>query len=95
MVSHFSGGILMIKYFCDECGEEIDRDNQFEIQEFKVGKHVVRVTVEDTTTATDCLCRFCVLKTVGRIDTRLPNVKLSGDALEVKYARQSTENHCY
>jgi hypothetical protein len=28
-------------------------------------------------------------------DTENENIKLSGDALEVKYARQSTENHCY
>lgn len=60
----------MIKYFCDECGEEINRDNQFELQDFKVGKHIVTVTVEATTTETDLLCRFCVLKAVSRIDTR-------------------------
>ena len=60
----------MIKHFCDKCGVEIDRDNQFEHKEFKVGKHAVTLSIQDPQTSDDALCLYCVLEGVANLDNR-------------------------
>ena len=60
----------MIKYFCDKCGVEVDRDNQFEHKEFKISKHVVTLTMPDAQTTEDALCLHCVLDEVAELDDR-------------------------
>lgn len=60
----------MIKYFCDKCGIEIDRDNQFEHKEFKIAKHIVTLTFQDPNIREDALCLHCVIDAVDALDTR-------------------------
>jgi len=60
----------MIKYFCDKCNVEINRDNQFEHKEFKVAKHVLTLSLESAQTTSDALCLHCVLDEIRKIDDR-------------------------
>lgn len=60
----------MIKYYCDKCGVEIDRENQFEHKELKISKHVVTLTMVDSNVEADALCLYCVIDEVNKLDSR-------------------------
>lgn len=65
----------MIRYFCDKCGVEISRENQFEHKEFSVGNNVVELTImelpDTSTDANDAICLPCVLDEIYKLDNRL------------------------
>jgi len=60
----------MKKYFCDVCGDEITRDNQFEHKELQIKNYKVTLTLEEPVADEDCVCLYCILKEVNKLDKR-------------------------
>lgn len=60
----------MIKHFCDKCGEQINRRNQFEYKEVTVAKNIVAIEVKYKT-ENEAICLECVLDEIKKLDNRL------------------------
>jgi len=61
----------MIKFFCDSCGVEIDRKNQFEHKELKVGEQLGQLSwLGDPVDEKAALCKYCVIDEVNKLDDR-------------------------
>ena len=56
----------MIKYFCDECDDEITRENQFDDQDLEVGNSKVEL-IFSSSNHEKCICLKCFTEAVKEL----------------------------
>jgi hypothetical protein len=64
---------MAVKYFCDQCGDEITNRNKIETGRLKasIGHLGVEVIVSQNQTANDGeYCKYCVLDALYKLDDR-------------------------